>query len=121
MQISFPTYFLIIWAIGFSLAVALFSVDDRIMKHVCQKEGRNYSWWDSFELYWLIRKLSPSWFREAREAGYLKARVILVVAFIFFLIGASILRRFAEEPQWKGHVVTGGLIGEALPASTQRM
>jgi len=101
MQISFTTYFMIIWTIGFTLAVALFSVDDRIVQHVCRKEGRKYSWWDSwFDLHWQLRKLSPIWFREAREAGYLKARVILVATFICFVIGASILAESGLAPKW---------------------
>jgi hypothetical protein len=100
MQISWPTYFLIVWAIGFSLAVALFIVDDRIVEHVCRKERRKYSSVDSwFGLYWFLRKLSPSWFREAREAGYLKARIILVAMFICFLIGTSILSRSGLVPE----------------------
>ena len=99
MLISFPTYFMIMWTIGFTLAVALFSVDDRIAKHVCQKEGRHYSWWDSFDLYWQWRKLKPSWFREAQDAGYLKARVILIAAFICFVVGASILSRSGLAPR----------------------
>jgi hypothetical protein len=99
MQTSFTTYFMIIWAIGFTLAAAVFGVDDRIIQSVCRKERRKYSWWESFfGLYWQLRKLSPSWFREAREAGYLKARVILVVAFFCFLIGASILSKSGLAP-----------------------
>jgi hypothetical protein len=100
MQISFATYIMTVWAIGFSLALALTTVDDRIVQYVCRKEGRQYSWMVSwFGIYWQIRKLSPSWFRDAREAGYLKARVVLVVAFISLVVGASILSRSGLAPE----------------------
>src|ERR1051325_4245934 len=100
MQVSFTTYFMIVWTVGAVLVVALFAVDDRIVQHVCRKERRTYSWQESFfDAQWVLRKLSPRWFREAKDGGYLKVRIALVPAFFGLLVGTWILARSGLAPQ----------------------
>jgi hypothetical protein len=86
MQIPIEILILILWPVATALIVGLLIVEDRIVRHVCRKEGIPYSilWLGSSYWHWRIFKLS--WFAEAREAGYFRDRLILYVAWICAIV-----------------------------------
>ncbi len=82
-----PVDFLIVWTIGATIIVANLAVDHRIVRHVCKREGRPYTWLWWTSLYWHWRILRPSWFlKEAKEAGFPVVRALLLGALIVFYV-----------------------------------
>ena len=102
MRGAFSIYIMVVWAIGFTIVVALFIVDERIIEHIFRKEGRRYPTTLlglKFDTYWFFRRLSPSFFNEAREAGYYKIRLALVIAFVGLMVGSMLLGQLGLTPK----------------------
>jgi hypothetical protein len=80
MKISIELLILVVWPVATALILGLLFVDDRIIRHICRREGRQYSILWLFSWYWHWRIFKLSWFSEAKETGYLGHRVTLFVA-----------------------------------------
>ena len=93
MKSSSELLILVVWPVATALIGGLLFVDDRIIRHVCRREGRQYSIFWLFSWYWHWRIFKQSWFREAAEAGYLSHRVTLIVAWfvVLFAIAAALI------------------------------
>jgi hypothetical protein len=70
-QIPMETFVLVVALVGTPLIVAMLATDDCIVRHVCLREGRKYSLLWLISSYWHWRIFKLSWFKEAKEAGYL--------------------------------------------------
>ena len=75
---------------GFGLMVPMIVVNNQIIRHVCGREGRKYSILWLYDSYWLWRTFKPSWFAEAKDAGYLVPYAILLVAWIAYVVVAAV-------------------------------
>jgi hypothetical protein len=77
--------------IGTPLIVALIVTDDHIIRYVCLREGRKYSYLWLFSRYWQRRIFGLRWFTVAREAGYLTPIITLSAAWICTIVAAGAL------------------------------
>jgi hypothetical protein len=68
--------------VGIPLMIALIVIDDRIVRHICAREGRTYSVFWLFSFSWHWRLFGFGGFEEAKEAGYLKPRLILFALWV---------------------------------------
>jgi hypothetical protein len=89
MQIFDNSIGLALAIVALASIVAVLMIDTRIVRAICQREGRPFpaSLW-FYDPYWIGRTCSWSWFGEARTAGYFAVRVILVgVVLCVWLLG----------------------------------
>ena len=92
MNTSADAYTVIFPIIGWALFVALLAVNDRIIRHVCERESRTYSPFWMLRLYWLWRSTGVAWFGEARSAGYLPIYATLLVLLIGLVAAVAYFR-----------------------------
>lgn len=86
MGFSFGTIFLLMALVGTPLMIAMILIDDRIVRHICRREGRTYSVFWLFNFSWHWRLFGLGGFEEAKEAGYLKPRLILLVLWVCLIV-----------------------------------
>src|SRR5262245_61032981 len=106
MKISTEILILVVWPIATVLVGGLLFVDDRIIRHVCRREGRQYSIFWLYSWYWQGRISKLRWFGEAKEAGYFGDRLTLSIALIGLVIIVLAM-------------VAGGFVASSVPM-TQR-
>ena len=98
MKISIEAYIFVAAMIGLPLVVSSLLVNDQIIRHVCTKEGKRYSLFWLFDMYWHWRIFKLGWFAQARDAGFLPVYAMLNAAWICFLAVTLYL--------WPGHSAT---------------
>jgi hypothetical protein len=76
-----------------ALFVSIFVVEGLIVRHVCAKEGKPFPMFWFADWRWHLRIMSPAWFREAAQAGYLKLRLALYGGWIVLLLGLIVVLR----------------------------
>jgi hypothetical protein len=91
MRIPPEIMVLIILPLGAGLIAGMLLVNDRIIRHICRREGRKYSILWFCGSYWHWRAFNLSWFKEAKEAGYFNQLVTLYVAWFVFVIAFTVL------------------------------
>jgi hypothetical protein len=89
MRISIVTLALILWPLGIALTVAYWFVGDRIVRHVCEREDKSYSWLWPLNPRWHFEMSQLGWFSEAQAAGY--GKVLIAIYAGFGLLFASLV------------------------------
>jgi hypothetical protein len=91
MKISMEIFVFVFTLISMPMIIAILAIEDRIVRHVCLKEGRRYSVFWLFSQHWHWRIFRLSWFKEARDAGYFRQRLILYVAWWSVIVVVVVL------------------------------
>jgi len=81
MRISLVTLALVLWPLGIALTIAYWFVGDRIVRHVCAREDKNYSPLWRLNPRWHFEMAELGWFSEAQAAGYGKALIAIYAGF----------------------------------------
>ena len=81
-----PFYLFVAWIVALVLMAAMAIVDDRILQHVCKREGRRYTPFWFFSSYWYWRVFSFGWFKEAKNVGLLPAKASLFGLWVAFIV-----------------------------------
>ena len=81
MRISIITLALILWLVGMALTAAYWYVGDRIVRHVCEREGKSYSILWALNPRWHFEMSELGWFGEAQAAGYGKVLIAIYTGF----------------------------------------
>ena len=88
MSTPFEAKIFVFSIVGLVLMVPIIVVNDLIIRNVCRREGRTYSILWIYDSRWLWRTFKPSWFAEAKDAGYLVPYSVLFVAWIGYIVTA---------------------------------
>ena len=81
MRISLVTLALILWPLGIALTIAYWFVGDRIVRHVCKREDKNYSPLWPLNPRWHFEMAELGWFTQAQAAGFGKALIAIYAGF----------------------------------------
>jgi hypothetical protein len=91
MQISAEAFIAVVAPIGTAFILGLLWVNDHIIRHVCRREGKHYSIFWIFDMHWRHRSFRLSWFKEAKEAGYIGSLMVLTALWIMIVLAAIVL------------------------------
>src|SRR5215813_7484449 len=91
MKLSIEAYMFAFAMVGMPMIIVLLIVNDRIIRHICRREGKRYSYLWLFGSYWHRRIVKLGWFAEARDAGYLPAYATLAAAWACYIAAALYL------------------------------
>jgi hypothetical protein len=82
MGFSFGTIVLLMTLVGIPLMIAMVAIDDRIVRHICAKEGKTYSVLWLWNMSWHWRLFGFDGLEEAKAAGYLKTKLVLLAMWL---------------------------------------
>jgi hypothetical protein len=94
MQIQPEIFLIAMWAISAAILFAMFATHDRIIRHICQRDGWKYPVLWFFRPSWHRRLGFWTWWEAAKSAGYLKLELALFVLWLAVLAGAYALSHF---------------------------
>jgi len=90
MRISIITLALILWPLATALTIAYWYVGDRTVRHVCEREDKNYSLLWPLNPRWHFEMSEFGWFSEAQAAGYGKLLIAIYAGFGLLFAGLLI-------------------------------
>lgn len=90
MGFSLNTVLVLMTLVGIPLMIAIIVIDDRIVRHICAREGKTYSVFWFWNMSWHWRLFGFDGLEEAKAAGYLKAKLILLAMWLCLIAALSV-------------------------------